>query len=62
MDKRVRSINNNIDVCMDLRDTCITDLKELISNELYEKCHELIEKIRECRHKTILMRYIRKFN
>ena len=45
-----------------LRDSCMEDLKELINDELYEKYHEFIKKIREHRHKTIQEREIRKFN
>ena len=62
MDERVSSINNTIDTCMNIKDTCIKDLKDLISSELYEKCHAFIKKIRQYRHKTIQERQIRKFN
>ena len=62
LDERVRSINNTIDICTNLRDTCIKDLKELNISETYEDCHEFIKKIRECRHKTIPERHIKKFN
>ena len=62
MEERVRSINNTIDICMNLKDTCMKDLKDSINDELYEKYHEFIKKIREYRHKTIEERRIKKFN
>ena len=34
MDERVRSINNTIVICMNLKDTCIKDLKDLMQNWL----------------------------
>ena len=55
-------LNNTIDVCINLKGTCMKDLKELINDELYEKCHDFIKKIREHRHKTIQERQVRKFN
>ena len=41
IDERVRSIKNTIAICMNLTDTCIKDLKELISNETYENVMSL---------------------
>ena len=58
IDERVRFINNTIDVCMNLKDTCMKELKYLISSEFYEKCHDFIKKIRKCRHKTIQERQV----
>ena len=40
----------------------VKNLKDLSNDELYEKCHEFIKKIREHRHETIQERQIRKFN
>ena len=53
MDERVRSIKNTTNVCMKLKYTCMNDLKDLINDDLCEKCHAFIRKIREHRHKTI---------
>ena len=39
--------------------TCI---KDKINNEVYAECYEFIQKVRECRHKTILARHLNKFN
>ena len=61
MDERVRLINNTIDVCRNLIDACIGELKNLINQELFEECQEFIKKIRECGHKTILERQLKKY-
>ena len=51
MDERARSINNTIDICRNLINTCISQLKDIINQEVFEECQEFIKKIRECRHK-----------
>ena len=60
--EHVRSINNTIDICINLRDTCIKELKDHINSEIYKECYEFIKRVRECRHKTILARHLSKFN
>ena len=61
MDERVRQINNTIDICNNLINTCMNELKVKIGQELYDKCQEFIEKIREWRHKTVLDRHLKKY-
>ena len=60
--EHIISINNTIDMCMNLRYTCIKVCKDQINTEIYERCYEFIKKVRECRHKTILERHLSKFN
>ena len=61
MDERLRQINNTIDVCSHLIYTCMNELKVKIGQELFDKCHEFIDKIREWRQETVLERQIKKF-
>ena len=58
----IRSIKTTIDVCIHLRETCVKEIKDHISNELYEECSEFVKNARECRHKTSLTRHLSKFN
>ena len=53
MDEMVRLINDTIDICRNLIDTCISELKDITNQELFEECQVFIKKMRECRHKTI---------
>ena len=43
VNERVRNINNTIATCTCLRDTCMEDLKEQISNFDYQECVKFIE-------------------
>ena len=52
MDERVRQTNNTLDICSNFINTHMNELKVKIGQELYEKCQEFIERIREWRHKT----------
>ena len=61
MDERVRQINNTIDICNHLINTCTNELKVRIGKELFDKCQEFIDKIREWRHKTVLERHLMKY-
>ena len=40
-DEHVRSINNTIDICMNLGDTCIKDLKDQINSKMYKNAMNL---------------------
>ena len=61
MDERVRQINNTIDICSHLIYTCMNELKGKIRPELFDECQVFIDKIREWRHRTVLERYLIKF-
>ena len=61
MDERVRLINSTIDIYSNFICTCMNKLKVKISQELHEECHDFINKIGECRHKTIMERQLKKF-
>ena len=61
MDERVRQTNNTIDICSNLINTCMNELKVKIRQELFEKCQEFIDRIRERRHKTVLERHLKKY-
>ena len=58
----VKSINNTIDACTFLRDTCMNEFKDHINNNLFEECSEFINWVREGRHQTTLKRHLSKFN
>ena len=38
MNERIRSINNTLNMVRGLRDTCINQLREVLSNEWMDKC------------------------
>ena len=61
MEERVRQINNTIDVCSHFINACIEELKVKIGQDLLDKCHEFINRIREWRHKTVLERHLNKY-
>ena len=60
--KRVRNINNTIATCTCLRDTCIDELKDQISNFYFQESVKFIERVRETRHHTVLKRHLSKFD
>ena len=60
--ERARNINNTIATCTCLRDTCIDELKDQISNSYFQECAKFIERIRETRHQTVLKRHLSKFD
>ena len=57
----LRVINNTTETCTWLKDTCIEDLKSKISNFYFQECKEFIERLKECRHQTVLKRQLAKF-
>ena len=60
MNKRVRSINNTINMLNCQADTCINNLESILDQDVMEKCHEFINNIRERRHQKTMMRQIKK--
>ena len=62
VNERVRNINNIIATCAYLRDTCMDELKEQISNFYYQECVKVIERVRETRHQTVLKSHLSKFD
>ena len=60
--ERVRNTNNSIATCTCLRDTCIDELKDQISNSYFQESAKCIERIRETRHQTVLKRHLSKFD
>ena len=61
MNKRVRSINNTINMLNCQADTCIDLLESTLSQDVMEKCLEFINRTRERRHQKTMMRQIKKF-
>ena len=60
VDERVRNINNTIATCTCLRDTCMDELKDQISNFYYQECIKFIDRVKETRHQTVLKRHLAK--
>ena len=60
--ERVRNINNTIATCTCLRDTCMEELKDQISNFYFQESVKFIERVRETRHQTVLKRHLSKFD
>ena len=50
MNERVRWINNTLNMVRDLRNTCMNQVREVLSNEWMDKCREFIEVRREQQH------------
>ena len=61
MNERIRSINNTLNMVRGLRDACINQLREVLSNEWMDKCREFIEVRREHQHLKTLERQKIKF-
>ena len=59
--KRIRSINNSITLFKSLRDTCISQLENILDKEIMEECREFIKIRRERRHLSTLERHLSKF-
>ena len=60
--ERMRNINNIIATCTWLRDTCIDQLKDQISNFFFQESVKFIERVRETRHQAVLKRQLSKFD
>ena len=61
MNERIRSINNTLNMVRSLRDACINQLREVLSDEWMDKCIEFIEVGREHQHLKTLERQKIKF-
>ena len=62
LNERVRSINNTLNMLRYQRDTCIDQLRRVLSNEWMDKCKEFIEVRREQQHLKTMNRQKEKFN
>ena len=60
--ERVRNINNTLAICTCLRDTCIDELKDQLSNFYFQECVNFIGRVRETRHQTVSERHLSKFD
>ena len=61
MSERIRLTNNTLNKVKDLRDTCINQLREVLTDEWMDKCREFIEVGREHQHLKTLNRQKSKF-
>ena len=62
LNERVTSINNQLEMFMFKRDTCIKKLKEVIRDQnLIQECEELMKKVVESRHIRVLERQKSKY-
>ena len=57
----VTAINNKIDTCTWLRDTCMEDLKSQLSDFYFQECNQVISRVKELRHQTILKKHLANF-
>ena len=62
LNERVRLINNTFNMLKSQRDTCIDQLRRVLSNERMDKCRDFIEVGREQQHLKTLNRQNEKFN
>ena len=62
LNERVRTINNQLEMLMLKRDTCINKLKNIIRDQnLIQECEKLMVKIVESRHLRVLERQKSKY-
>ena len=65
LNERIRSITNTIELLMLKRDTCSNKVKEILlekdDHNTLEDCNNLIERVKEYRHNSIMMRQKAKF-
>ena len=61
MNKRIRSINNTLNMVSNLRDICKHQLRESLNDEWMDRCIEFIEVGREKQHLKTLERQKHKF-
>ena len=65
LNEHIRSINNTIELLMLKRDTCSNIVKEIIlekdDHNTLEECNNLIERVKEYRHNSIMRRQKAKF-
>ena len=62
LNERIGSINNTLNMLKSQRDTCIDQLRRVLSNEWMDKCKDFIEVGREQQHLKTLNRQKEKFN
>ena len=62
LNERVSSINNTLNMLKSLRDTCINELRRVLSKEWMARCEDLIEVGKEKHHFKTLNRQKEKFN
>ena len=58
----IRSINNTIEINMFRRDAYFQQLESALDQGTLQECTSFIRKIRECRHRKVKERQIRKFH
>ena len=62
LNERIRTINNQLEMFMMKRDTCVNKLKNTIREQvLIQECENLMEKITESRHLKVLKRQKSKY-
>ena len=61
LNERIRSITNTITMFKNLRDTCISQLEDILDNVIMEECRTFIEIRKERRHLSTLERHLSKF-
>ena len=62
LNERIRSINNTIEINMFRRDVYFHQLERELDQETLQDCINFISIVRECRHKKVQDRQIKKFN
>ena len=60
--ERIRNINNTIETCSCLTDTCIDELKDQISPFYFQESVKFIERVKETRHQLVFKRQLSKFD
>ena len=62
LNEHIRSINNTIEIIMFRRDSYFHQLERELDQETLQECISFISKVRECRHKKVQDRQIKKFH
>ena len=62
LNERIRNINNTIEINMFKRDAYFQYLENELDPTTLQECQKFIDKVRECRHKRVQERQIKKFN
>ena len=62
LNERIRNISNTIEINMFKRDAYFQQLEKELDQGTLQECLNFIGKVRECRHKRVQDRQIRKFN
>ena len=61
LNERIRSVNNMINILKIQRDTCMDQLKTCLDGRTMEECEFFINKKRESRHNSTLVRQLHTF-